>query len=311
MSSAGSHRRVHAALVLVQLMFGVHYLVSKAVMQEIPPSLWALIRVSGAALLLGVVVAIARRPLPRGTDWWRLAFYSLFGVVINQFCFIQGLSRTTPTHSSVLVTSIPIATLIFAVMSGRERMSTRKLLSFLVAGGGVLLVLYPKATGAGGASLSGDLLILINAMSYAWFLVISRDILRRVDPLTATAVLLAFGSLGMLGLGLPTALRFDFSSVSAQAWGMAAFVIIFPTALAYLLNYWALARADSSLVAFYIYLQPLVATGLSIWLLSEKLAASTIVGTLLIFAAVYMALSGRRVASPSVSGGGLEGQPDK
>jgi drug/metabolite transporter (DMT)-like permease len=124
-------------------------------------------------------------------------------------------------------------------------------------------------------------------------------------------VLLAFGSLGMLGLGLPTALRFEFSSVSAQAWGMAAFVIIFPTALAYLLNYWALARADSSLVAFYIYLQPLVATGLSVWLLGEKIAATTIMGTLLIFAAVYMALSGPRSARPSPGGGSLEGQPDK
>lgn len=300
MPGLGENGRVHAALILVQLMFGVHYLVSKAVMREIPPTLWALLRVSGAAILLWVVVALLRQPLPRLLgDWMRLALYSLFGVVINQFCFIQGLSRTTSTHSSVLVTSIPVATLIFALLSGRERVTSRKLLSFALAAAGVLLVLTTGVPGGGDASVAGDVLILINALSYAWFLVISRDLLRRVDPLAATAVLLAFGALGMLVLGLPTAIGFDFSTVSARAWGMAAFVVVFPTALAYHLNYWALSRADSSLVAFYIYLQPLVATSLSIWLLGESLRPTTIAGAGLIFAAVYLALRGQRAAAAS------------
>ena len=58
MTASGQNVRVHLALILVQLMFGVHYLVSKALMKEIPPSLWALMRVSGAAILLMAIVLL-------------------------------------------------------------------------------------------------------------------------------------------------------------------------------------------------------------------------------------------------------------
>ena len=88
--------RVHCALVLVQFLFGVHYLAAKVVLRDIPPAFWALIRVAGAALLLLLVALLARRAFPRS---WRvtgqLALFSIFGVVLNQLCFVEGLSRTS------------------------------------------------------------------------------------------------------------------------------------------------------------------------------------------------------------------------
>ena len=115
-------RLVHASLVLIQVFFGLHYLAAKIVLSEIPPALWALMRVSAAALLLALVARLAGRKLPRsGAVLGRLALYAIFGVVINQLCFVEGLSRTTPAHSSILITAIPIGTLVFAVLLRRER----------------------------------------------------------------------------------------------------------------------------------------------------------------------------------------------
>ena len=174
-------------------------------------------------------------------------------------------------------------------------------MSFAVALSGVLLVLQPSAAGWATPEVRGDLLILVNALSYALFLVLSKNLLRQVDPLAATVVLLAFGSLGMLIPGLPALAGFDPSAVSPSTWVLGALIVVFPTALAYLLSYWALARVESSRVAFFIYLQPLIAVSLSFAFLGDRLDGATLGGAGLIFLAVYLALRSGPVD--------LQGQP--
>ena len=280
---------VYGALGLVQVFFGVHYLLAKVVLREIPPAVWALIRVSAAAALLLATVVLSGKRLPRSPAVLaRLALYAVFGVVINQLCFVEGLSRTTPGHSSILMVAIPVGTLLFAVILGAERLTLRKTASFAVALVGVLLILRPA--GIAGVSLTGDLLIVTNALSYSLFLVISKRLLERVDALAATAVLLTWGAVGML---LPAALafdEFDAASVSPLTWTLGALIVVFPTALAYLLNFWALARVESSLVAFFIYLQPLIATTLSVAFFGERLGAGMLAGATLIFVAVGLVM---------------------
>ena len=295
-------RLVYGSLVLIQVIFGLHYLAAKIVLSQIPPAAWALLRVSAAALLLALVARLAGRRLPRSPAvLGRLALYAIFGVVINQLCFVEGLSRTTPTHSSILITAIPIGTLAFAVLLRRERLTGSKFLSFAVALAGVLLVLRPSAAGWATTAVRGDVLILVNALSYSLFLVLSKNLLSRVDPLAATVVLLSFGTLGMLIPGLPALAGFDPSAVSASTWALAAWIVVFPTALAYLLGYWALAHVESSRVAFFIYLQPLIAASLSFVILGERLDGATLGGAALIFLAVFLALRSGPV--------GKQGQP--
>ena len=291
---------VVGALVLVQVFFGVHYLAAKVLLEFIPPRAWAVLRVIPAALLLLIAArALGHRiPTERG-DLIRLAAFSVFGVVVNQICFVEGLSRTTPAHSSIIMTSIPVGALLFGVILGRETLSSSKILSLVVSLAGVMLVIVGGRGGAGLESFTdlggactvvGDLLTLVNALSYSFFLVISKRLLTRVDPLGATAVLLTFGSLGVLLVGMPELLAFSPASVPPRIWGLGLYIIIFPTALAYLLMYWSLARAGSYLVALFIYLQPLIATALSAWLLGERIGTAVLVGGGMIFLGVYLAL---------------------
>lgn len=294
--------RVIAALVVVQLFFGVHYLMAKVLLVTIPPRVWAPIRVAGAAAILVTAASAMGRPFPRERgDLGRLALFSVFGVIINQICFVEGLHRTTPTHSALINTWIPVGTLLFAVILRREGMTWRKGASLALALAGVLLVIRPDRGSRGGATLAGDLLTLINGTSYAFFLVISKRILSRTDPLAATAVLLIFGTAGIGLIGLPSLLAFDPTGVPASVWGLGALIVLFPTAGAYFLIYWALARAESSLVALFIYLQPLVAGLLSAVLLGERPSATTYAGAGLLFAGVWLATRPRRASRASSS----------
>lgn len=284
--------RVVAALIAVQVFFGVHYLMAKVLLDTIPPMVWAPIRVAGGAAILLAAAAALGRPFPRSRrDLATLALFSVFGVVINQICFVEGLYRTTATHSALINAWIPVGTLLFAVLFGRESMSGRKAASLALAIAGVLLVIRPDRPSAGAATLTGDLLTLVNGTSYAFFLVISKRILSRTDPLAATALLLLFGTVGIGLVGMPALLEFDPSSVPAATWGLGALIVVFPTAGAYFLIYWALARAESSLVAIFIYLQPLLAGVLSAIVLGERPLPSTYAGAALLFAGVWLATS--------------------
>ncbi len=281
---------VTAALVAVQVFFGVHYLAAKIVLEEIPPLAWAAMRVAGAAAMLLVAARALGRPFPRrGADLLRLALYAVFGVVVNQICFIEGLARTTATHSSLINTLIPAGALLFALLLGRETLTGAKAASLALAVGGVLLVVRPERASLDPATFTGDLFTLANAMSYALFLVISKRLLARTDALASTALLMSFGWLGILPAAWSSLAAFHPSAIPASTWAWCAFIVVFPTAGSYFLTYWALARAESSLVALYVYLQPAVAAALGITFRGETLTPRTVAGAALIFAGVALA----------------------
>jgi drug/metabolite transporter (DMT)-like permease len=297
--------RVLAALTLIQVLFGVHYLAGKILLKEIPPRAWAVIRVTAAAAVLLAAARVMGRRFPRAPrDLMLLAVFSIFGVAINQVCFVEGLSRTTAIHSAIINSLMPAWTLLFAVALGREAPTARKALSLVLAVAGVLLVIRPESASFSSATFAGDMITMINSMSYSFFLVISKRTMHRVDALAATALMFLFGTIPIALFGGSALARLDFGAVSAGVWLWGAFIILFPTAGAYVLISWTLARAEASLVALFIYLQPLIAAFLAIVFQGEILTARTMLGGALIFAGVYFALNlprppGLRRAAPA------------
>lgn len=290
---------VPLSLIAVQVFFGFHYLAAKLVLAEMPPRAWAFSRIAAAAAVVWAVCLLTRRPLPREPKvWGLLAVYSVFGVGINQVCFVEGLSRTTPTHSALMNTTIPVVTLAFAVLFGLERIRRRKVAALLLALAGVLFVIRPWAAAVPSRVQTGDLLTLVNATSFSFFLVISKRLLNRIDALAATAILLTFGTLTIGIVGLPPLLHVDPGALSANFWWLAAFIVLLPTAAAYVVNYWALGKVESSLVAFFIFLQPALAAALSWVFLGERPTAVMILGAALIFLGVGLAVRRQR---PSAS----------
>lgn len=288
-----SRSAVVGALLLVQTFFGLHYVAAKLVLEAIPPRAWASIRAASAAAILVVLAGVLRRPLgfaPR--DLARLALYALLGIAINQICFVEGLDRTTPTHSALINTTIPIGTLAFAVLLRRESLDRFKLLAIAVSFAGVLLVIRPEGNALSSRAFAGDLFTLANATSYALFLVLSRRLLARSDPLAATTILMIFGAIGILAFGGRDLVEFRAQDVSFRTWGLAAFIVLFATVATYFLSYWALARAESSFVALFIYVQPVLAALLSALVLGERPERHVVFGGALVFLGVALALRG-------------------
>jgi drug/metabolite transporter (DMT)-like permease len=281
----------YGALVFVQVLFGLHYFAAKELLREISPEAWAAIRGVAAALFLLGLALLRGRPLPRDPrTLLALAGLSVFGVVINQYMFVKGLALTHTTHSALINSSIPVLTLGLAVLFRQERASGLKLLSLAVALGGVLVLLRVETLSFRFEDevLVGDLYTLVNASSYSLFLVLSRPVLRRVDSLGATAVTFLFGSLLLLALGFPSLGEVDPGGLSSRAWVLALFIVVFPTAGAYLIQYFALRRVESSMVALFIYLQFVLAAFIGILWLGEPLEPRIAVAALLVLGGLVL-----------------------
>ena len=166
---------VHLALLAVTLMFGANFVGMKLIMKEVPPLSWSAFRILTAALILvplTPLLARGQRITPERRQFGPLVLAAILGIGLNQLLFALGLERTTPSHSSVLVATIPVLTLCAALAFGDERLSRDKIVAVGLAMVGVAILIDPQGDGEG--DWVGDLYTFLNATSYAIFLVYVR-----------------------------------------------------------------------------------------------------------------------------------------
>lgn len=282
----------YGALVTVQLLFATLPIAGKFGLEEMHPTIFVAIRVAAGALCLVALERIVHAsPIPSIGDLGRLALYALFGVVLNMALYMWGLDHTTAIHAALLMTMIPVFTYAIAMVAGHERFEPRRGVGILVALAGVVVLLDPRQLSLTDGSLVGDLLILVNTLSYSVYLVISRPILARMRSLSAIAWIFVFGGLMLVPLGLLQAGP-DAFLVSQRSAGILTYVVLGPTVAVYALNLFALKRVPSSTVAAFIYLQPVAGVGLAWWLLDEVVGWTTVLAGVLVFTGVALVTLG-------------------
>ena len=283
-------------LLVTQIIFATLPIATKLVLPAVEPLGIAFLRVTGAGTLLALVKwmrtteRIAVRDLPA------LAGLSLLGVVLNQVLFLEGVQRTTAVHANILITTIPLFTLGVALLLGRERASVAKVGGILVAGAGAAWLVVSSRGGLGdGASAWGDTLVAINSLCYASYLVLSKDLLRRHEPLTVVTWVFLIGALIIAPLGVPALVRVHTEALTPTVLLVLAYIIVFPSFLTYLLSIWALRRTASSLVAVYVYVQPIVTAYASPLILGERVTARAVIASAIIFVGLALATWGEHV----------------
>jgi drug/metabolite transporter (DMT)-like permease len=282
---------VHAVLAAVSFLFSINYIVGKIALRSFDPLAFSYLRVAGSAAVLVLIAARSHSDLAglARREWRPLAIYSLLGVVINQVLFMSGLALTTAHQAAILITSIPVFTHAAAIVAGRERATVPRIAGIALAGAGALTIIGFEGFAGSREALIGNGLILLNCASYATYLVFSKGFFQRVPARSGVALLFVAGSVLMLPFTSLALARQDWSGPGTPAWIALAVVIAGPTVAAYLMNAWALARADSSLVAVYVYLQPLIATLLAALFLGERIGPAAALAGAMIIGGVFLA----------------------
>lgn len=283
-------RRVHLALITVQVLFGLWPVAGSAVLGVLSPQ--ALI---GFRLFLGApcLLLVARLSAARGPRVTRADLPTLFGLAIlgitaNQILFVEGLKRAGPINASVLLLIIPAVTLLVATVLGRERPSRLRLVGVAIAISGALALVGVERFQLHDEKLVGNLLLIANSTSYALFLVLARPLIGRLGSLRVMSWVFVLGALQCSPYVAPSFLALDPGALPAWAIGSLLFILIGPTLLTYILNGYALTRVESSVVAVYIYLQPLIATTAAWLVLRQKPTLRTFVAGAIIVVGVAL-----------------------
>jgi len=268
---------------------------------------FAYLRVLGSAIVLNLIFRQRNPPKLAPVDRLRIVIYSLLGVVINQLLFLGGLALTSAHVAAILMTMIPVFVLAIAILAGRERGTTAKIGGIALAMAGAVAVIGREGLQGAGKSLIGDLLLIGNGFAYALYLVFSKPDMLRLSPRRVIARMFGIGAVIMLPICASSLWDEPWSMIPRSAWIALLAVIAGPTVAAYLLNAWALAHSDSSLVATYTYLQPIITIVLAAVFLSETIRPVALAAAAMILAGVYLA---GRPAPPAALPEAVPGNPD-
>ena len=252
-----SPKLVLAALLTVQVLFGINYVVTKVVVGVFPPLLWASFRIIISSIFMLSVAFMSGHEHPKdGKKFFGpLVIFALLGIIINQASFLVGLRYTTATNSAVLNTLIPVFTLLLVTLRGQEKLTAKRLVGFLCALTGVLIIRKLEDIFFSNNTWIGDLLTVLNCLSYSFFLSYGKKFLEQHDRFWTTFWLFAYGSVGLTCLGAHDWMTFTWPVISPQLLACMAFAVVGGTLMTYFLNFWALAHAKSSSVAL-VHLRP-------------------------------------------------------
>ena len=288
-SSQNSSTSPHIALLVVQLMFGSAPVLGKAALQTFSSYTIVGFRVGGAALAFYFLQKFrGDLKLDKKIHYLYFALFSFFGVIFNQLLFFKGLSLTTATNTSLLAVMIPVFAFVVSALIGNDNLTWRKILGIIIAACGVIYLVNPMNASFSSDTTQGDILIILNSMSYAIYVATSKKLISHYGALKSIAWLFLFATFVNVPIGLYYLQSVNLSEVTPSAWLAVGAIVLFPTIMAYYWNAWALARVEPSVVAVYIYLQPLIGTFAAIFILGEQWKPRIFLAMALIFGGVYL-----------------------
>jgi drug/metabolite transporter (DMT)-like permease len=278
------------AATMVSLIYGVSFTIAKDVMPNyVKPYGFILIRVFGATILFWLISFFGPTEKIQHKDFPRIIAAAFFGVALNMLTFFKGLSFTSPISAAVIMVTTPIIVLILSAIIMKEKMIKRKIFGILLGLFGTgFLILYGKSIGNASNALLGNLLVFINAVSYAFYLILVKKLMDKYNAFTFVKWIYTFGLLMVLPFGWSEYQEIQWATIPTHILWEIVFVVLFTTFFTYLFNLVSMRELKPTTVSVFIYLQPLFATIFAISVGKDELTFVKIVSAVLIFVGVYL-----------------------
>lgn len=283
--------KAHLAAISANLIFAANYSIVKLVTPSVikPFGLNVLRVLVSVTMFWGLYLMKPSTPGIRKKHLRRFVICAATGIVINQLLFIKGLSLTTSIHASLLSLGTPVFITIIAAWLLKEQLTINKIGGLLLAiAGGVLLIATKDSAGNGSDIFLGDMLVLVNAISYAFFLVLVRPLMGAYSPIHVLRWVFTLGSVMIVLVGYKQFSQVQWGTIAINQGVALAFITIGATFLAYLLNVYSLKTIGSSATGTYIYTQPVFAAIIAVFATGEQITLTKIVSAGLIFMGVYV-----------------------
>jgi drug/metabolite transporter (DMT)-like permease len=277
------------SLMLAAVFWGANYAATKYAAEFMPPLLIVALRFTAGGILMFCLLCIlepADRLKPK--DLLSVAGLGCLGVAIGQTAFTFGVSMTSAANTGLIFATAPIWGLFLSLMLGLERPTRRGMVGVGLSILGVGIVFY-EGLGTEGTSLAGDLFVLVAAMAFGSYTVLSMPVLERHSPLAVATYSLLFGGLVVLLLSSPYLTGLEWGSVGIGAWAAVGFSAVFATAFSFSAWQTGVSRIGANRVLVYQYLITITGVASGIVFFSEVLGIEKLVGGAVILVGVYLA----------------------
>lgn len=274
------------------LVWGASFIATKLVLRETSPVVVIWIRFGIGVLILGAFV-LARRefafPAPRELGYFSLLGF--LGITFHQWLQVTGLQTARATTTAWIITTIPIFIALLARVMLKEKLGWLRIAGIALASFGVLLVITHgdlEAILRGQFGTQGDFFILLSAVNWAVWSVLSRKALRNHPATQMMFFVMLFGWLFTSAWLATTTDYRSITDLSSQAWISLLFLGVFCSGIAYIFWYDGLKELPAPQIGSLLYLEPLVAVIVAALLLQEELYIAVFVGGAGILAGVWL-----------------------
>lgn len=264
-------------------IWGGMYVVSKLVMQVVPPFTLIVMRLALGILTLAILLLVRKSWKVTPRQFWAIFGVGLIGYGISLGFQFVGTKLSTAANGALVTSATPAFVLVFAALFLAEKITLRRLLALGIASLGVLAVIDPRTTNLASDFFLGNLCLVAAALTWALYSVLIRKVTRTTDVLTTTLIAFIGGLPVCLPLGgWEQASQGGLHGLSLGVLGGILFIGIVSTALAMVLWNTAFALLDAGAASLTFFAQPVVGTLLSVLFLNEKLTPLFVMGGLLI-----------------------------
>lgn len=283
---------VESSLLFIVFVWALNFSVVKFSLNEIDPLSFNAIRFLLAIGFIWLVVWKKRIPVSvQKGDWPQLVLLGLLGNLVYQVLFIYGIDLTFSANAAVMLGTIPVWVALTSHLFFEEKLTGVKSLGVILAFSGVVFIM---AGGEHGFSLSadsvlGDLIIIMAAMVFAVYTLLSKSLLGRYTPLELSTVILTIGGLALIIIAIPALFALDYSTISWLTWAGAFYSGVFSIGLAYLVWNYGIKQVGAVRTSTYQNLVPVLGIVLGFILLGEKLMVLQYTGAALVISGIILA----------------------
>ena len=280
-------------MLLVCLIWGVNFSVTKLALAEIPPLGFTAVRFAAGSALLWAVLRWREGPLvvPPGS-WPRLIWLGVIGNTLYQIGFMLALAIGTASNTALIIAAVPMTVAVIGGILGIERTTPRMRVGIALGTLGVVLVVAARGIAFSVGTMRGDMLAVFAVICWSIYTLGLRRVAPGISPLGVTTLTTITGAPGLLLVGLPDIFRTDWAAVSAGAWGGLAYATILSLVVAYFIWNRSVRVVGGNRTAIYMCVTPLVAVVAAWFLLGEQPVPLQGIGAAGILAGVLLTRGG-------------------
>ncbi|PGD54411.1 EamA family transporter [Bacillus wiedmannii] len=278
-------------LSLAASIWGGMYVVSKYVLDFIPPLTLVWLRFIIAFVVLYAILKIAekkqrKKVTIRKKDWLLFAWIGFIGYFISITCQFIG-TKLSDAHTGSLVTSAtPAFMVIFAAIILKEKLTARRLLSTIIATIGVIIVIGWDIEI--GSYFIGTIILVGAAITWALLSIYVKIASARFSSLVITTYAIFFSLFFITPFMLWELQSTSIETVNTYVILGVVYLGVVSTAGAFFLWNKGLELMDASIGSLFFFFQPIVGSLLGWLLLNETLSSNFFIGGILIICSVFI-----------------------